>query len=511
MAEKVVRNLNHIRAKDPRLFEALTDLIQHHQNLTQQVNGNTKGQPLPPPSIDGVTVTGQNGQFHVQIQHRSPIYRGVQYYAEFADNSGFADPHVIHMGDSREHTQFLGNGTYFWRAYAAYASSPPSAPAYHGGATRPQPVSGGGFVGGPALLAPQGSGTGIAGEGLSGPGQVPFRSANGKPPKRGDSSTIPSGGTLGTPLVPGPATGLPEGMASQALASGGGSSTAVSESLIAQAEWLTNVAGTNAITAITAITYQSLAAGFVVRLIPAHTNTGAVTLSVNGITVAAVTKNGSVALSAGELQINRAYLLLWDGTRWQIIGMSLPISATILSSDVNGNPTAAALANTKVWIGSSGNLPVAKSVSGDATLANTGALAVVSTHLTVPLPADQGGTGADNSTQTYTPAITNAVNIDATTAYVCQYSRVGNVVTVSGEVDIDPTAAGVATKILMTLPIASAFASLTQCAGTACDPNNAGAVAALLADVASGEVLMSFISTTAANEAWFFTFTYLVI
>jgi hypothetical protein len=184
MATKQIRNLDFIRAENPRLYEALSDILQQHQNLAQQVNGNSTGQPMPPPGIDKVTVTGQNGQFHIQIHHQAPIYRGIQYYAEFSENAAFTQPHIIHMGDSREYTQFLGNRTYFWRAYAAYSSSPPSAPAYHGGA-QPKPVSGGGDIGGPMLLAPQGSGTGAPGEGLSGPGPIPFRSSTGQPPKRG--------------------------------------------------------------------------------------------------------------------------------------------------------------------------------------------------------------------------------------------------------------------------------------------------------------------------------------
>lgn len=379
MATKTIRNLDYIRAQDPRLYEAFADLIQQHENLAQQVNGNSTGQPLPPPSIDGVTVTGQNGQFHIQIQHRSPIYRGIQYYAEFADNSGFSNPHTIHMGDSRENTQFLGNGTYYWRAYSAYASSPPSAPAYHGGAARPQPVSGGGSVGGPALLPPQGSGTGIAGEGLSGPGPVAFRSSTGKPPKRGQSSSAPGGSMPGAPLIPSPATGLPAGMASQSLPSGS-SAVAVSESLIAKCEWLTSVAGTNTITATTAIKYPSLSPGFLVRFVAVNSNTGAVTLSVNAIAAAAVTKNGSTALSGGELQANRAYLLLWDGTRWQIIGESLPISATVLGSDASGNPTKATLSDGLIWVGSGANVPAQHAISGDATMDDTAALTLATVN-----------------------------------------------------------------------------------------------------------------------------------
>jgi len=223
-----VRNLAYIRSKDPRMYEALADIIGHQHNLAQQVNANPTGDPLPPPAVDGVTVTGQNGQFHVQIEHQADIYRGVKYFAEYADNAGFANSHVIHMGDTREHTQFLGNGTYYWRAYAAYGSSKPSTPAYHGGAANPQPVSGGGNIGGPALLPSQGSGTGGIGEGLSGPGPVPFRSSTGVPPRRGESRSTAAGGSSGGSLQPGPATGLPEGIGSLTGSfSGGGQAASI--------------------------------------------------------------------------------------------------------------------------------------------------------------------------------------------------------------------------------------------------------------------------------------------
>lgn len=94
----------------------------------------------------------------------------------------------------------------------------------------------------------------------------------------------------------------------------------VTEADIANAEWLLNVAGTNTVTAATETIYTELAPGFLVRFIPAHTNTGALTLNVNGIGAEPVTLNGTTALVGGELVIGQAYLLLWDGTEWQIIG-----------------------------------------------------------------------------------------------------------------------------------------------------------------------------------------------
>ena len=224
-----IRNLDFLRTMPPgvtlqevgaRLYEALSDVDAQQKVIAQQTNTNPTGQPLPPPAIDGLTVTGQNGHFHLQIQHGGEFYRGVGYHAEYADNPSFHKPHSIDMGASREHTVHLGNGTYYWRAFAAYASSPGGPPAYHGGAHSPQPVSGGGVIGPPALLDPQGSGTGAPGEGLSGPGPIPFRTSTGRPPIRGLSTA--SGGSSGGSLAPSPQTGLPQGVASLALPGGGG-------------------------------------------------------------------------------------------------------------------------------------------------------------------------------------------------------------------------------------------------------------------------------------------------
>ena len=187
-----IRNLDYIRGLSTpempgfgaKLYEAMQDLITHHSNLAQQVNGNSTGNPEPPPPIDSVNVTGQNGHFDIAIQHSAPIFRGVRYYAEYDTTPNFSNPRTVPMGDSRNHSLFLGNGNYYWRAYAAYTSSHPSAAAYHGGAADPQVVSGGGTVGGPALQASQGSGTGTPGQGLQGPGTIPFRTSTGAPPVR---------------------------------------------------------------------------------------------------------------------------------------------------------------------------------------------------------------------------------------------------------------------------------------------------------------------------------------
>lgn len=168
-----------------RIVEALDDIYQQQSNLAQQVNGNGQGQPVAPPQVSGLNVTGQNGHFNISIHDpQTPIFRGISYWIEHSSDPHFSSPHVINIGQSRNHNLFLGNVTRYFRAYSSYASSPPSAPVYHGTGTAPRAVQGGGSVGGPQFTEGQSSGTGTPGTGLQGPGIAPFRSPNGAPPSR---------------------------------------------------------------------------------------------------------------------------------------------------------------------------------------------------------------------------------------------------------------------------------------------------------------------------------------
>jgi hypothetical protein len=168
----------------PKVAEALQSIADGHNTTEQQTNTNSEGQPIPPPAINGLTVTGQNGHFNVAITDNNSIYRGIRYYVEHADNPHFINAHKVALHDTRNTNLFLGNVTRYFRAYSAYSSSAPSAPAYHGSASQPIAVTGGGTVGGPSFTADRGSGTGTAGVGLSGPGPVPYRAAKGAPPTR---------------------------------------------------------------------------------------------------------------------------------------------------------------------------------------------------------------------------------------------------------------------------------------------------------------------------------------
>jgi hypothetical protein len=111
---------------------------------------------------------------------------------------------------------------------------------------------------------------------------------------------------------------------------------------------------------------------------------------------------------------------------------------------------------------------------------------------------------------TYTPTLFNTTNIDASTAFVCQYIRVGNVVTVSGNVNIDFTAAA-STSLGMSLPIASTFTNASQLGGVASSGVSTINTLGILADLTNSRAQFDGIVAATVNTAMRFSFTYLVV
>lgn len=113
---------------------------------------------------------------------------------------------------------------------------------------------------------------------------------------------------------------------------------------------------------------------------------------------------------------------------------------------------------------------------------------------------------------TYTPTLTNVTNIAASTAYTCNYVRVGSVVTVSGRVDIDPTsAAGTASELGMSLPIASDLAAAENVGGTFVAFQVAHQAGAILSDPTNNRASFQFLAQTTSNAGYSFHFTYRII
>ena len=101
--------------------------------------------------------------------------------------------------------------------------------------------------------------------------------------------------------------------------------------------FLTGVAGTNAITATLPV-LSAYALGQTFTLIPAVTNTGAVTLNINGIGAIAVTKGTATALAGGEISAGSVYQVTYDGTRFLISNVPGRVLQTSYYVDAGNGP-----------------------------------------------------------------------------------------------------------------------------------------------------------------------------
>ena len=114
---------------------------------------------------------------------------------------------------------------------------------------------------------------------------------------------------------------------------------------------------------------------------------------------------------------------------------------------------------------------------------------------------------------TYTPTLTGIANVSSSTAYQCQYMRVGNTVTVSGKLEVTPTANNTQTTINISLPVASSFTLTENLGGAAHTTVNAslGHGGSIDADTTLFEAVLDYYETNGTSDTFSFTFTYTVI
>lgn len=140
----------------------------------------------------------------------------------------------------------------------------------------------------------------------------------------------------------------------------------------------------------------------------------------------------------------------------------------------------------------------------------TGGIRTSRTNVTAPAATD-----GNIYSGTYTPTqVGGATNVSSVTFFECHYMRVGNVVTVGGQISITATVAATDTNVALTLPIASAMTSAGQCAGTGAvtiNPYAGGNFFSMVGNTATGAVEIRARPTVNTSLSYNFTFTYLVI
>ena len=127
--------------------------------------------------------------------------------------------------------------------------------------------------------------------------------------------------------------------------------------------------------------------------------------------------------------------------------------------------------------------------------------------------AQGSATQQDIRSGTYTPTLTGVTNVSSTTARKCQWMRVGNVVTVSGQMEVTATANNAQTTLGISLPVSSNFGTAYECGGAGYTKGNtvAGHGASIYADATNNRAEMDYFETHGAADTFAFNFTYEVI
>jgi hypothetical protein len=214
-----------------------------------------------------------------------------------------------------------------------------------------------------------------------------------------------------------------------------------------------------------------------------------------------LTNTGTLQITTGNLQLNTATYLTWGGA----YGTDIPTISGTSGSGSNGFLQfypAGSTSGVKMALRRTGQLSLPSYTSSTAFTGTSVATLAVTNAGDIITIAPQQVTASG----TYTPTWTGLANVTSVTAFSCQYMRVGDTVTVSGWVTIDPVSDNTPTSLSFSLPINSNTSTVNYLNGTGV--TQGGGAAASLSGYGSNfgefEVIPSL--ATAVNYAFHFTY-----
>jgi hypothetical protein len=138
------------------------------------------------------------------------------------------------------------------------------------------------------------------------------------------------------------------------------------------------ISGADTITGALTPAITAYAAGQMFYFVAAGANTGAVTLNINSLGAKAVTRDGSTALAAGDIVSGEVVVVVYDGTRFQVVSQ-LNSSGDARFANVS-IASALSVGGVATFTGLTASKPVFTDASKNLTSSGT-------------LGVDQGGTG----------------------------------------------------------------------------------------------------------------------
>ena len=112
---------------------------------------------------------------------------------------------------------------------------------------------------------------------------------------------------------------------------------------------------------------------------------------------------------------------------------------------------------------------------------------------------------------TYTPTITDSLNIDSTVLYGAHYTRINNIVTVSIMTTVDFSVGGSLSIIGLTIPVASDFTNQNDVVGSAIsdlEQNGSNRAGRCVADIGDNKVYLRITHSGSGNHYVAINFTY---
>ena len=143
------------------------------------------------------------------------------------------------------------------------------------------------------------------------------------------------------------------------------------------------VSGIDALTGNLVPALTAYAAGNTFSFVAAATNTGAVTINIDGLGAKDVTRDGSIALFANDITVGKVVTIVYDGTRFQLINGN-----SYQSVRVTGNGSFESLVVTGTGYSPNITLTDAASVAWDTSLGQVATFTFVSTNRTIATPTN---------------------------------------------------------------------------------------------------------------------------